>query len=353
MKIKAAEPALRSFSEKVLQKAGLSPEDAFTVTDSLLFANLRGIDSHGVIRLSPYVRRLEVGGTKATPEIKVVQEKAASALVDGDNGMGQVVGMAATELAICKAKELGTSFVGVRGSGHNGAASYYAVKIAEAGMIGLSTSNTTPVMAAWGGAKSVIGNNPLSIAVPYWKGQPLVFDAAMSKVAGGKVRLAAASGKKIPKGWILDKEGRPAEDPNDLLEGALLPFGEHKGFGLAIMIEILSAVVTGAGMLQQNPFWAAQPRTPLNLGHGFIAIDVASFMDIGAFRERLDWMVKTLKSSPPAEGSSGVFMPGEMEAEAEEERRKNGIPIAAEVWEDLKQLAVAYEEPLPRLSSQT
>lgn len=350
MNIKVAETALLTFGENVLQRAGLPPEDACTVADSLLFANLRGIDSHGFVRLPPYVRRLEVGGTKAMPRIKVVREMNAAALVDGDNGMGQVVGMAATKLAVRKAKEFGTSFIGVRRSGHNGAISYYAVKMAEVGMVGVATSNTTPVMAAWGGTSSVIGNNPLAIAVPYRDGQPLVFDAAMSRVAGGKVRLAAARGERIPTDWILDGEGHPTDDPNAILEGALLPFGEHKGFGLAVMIEVLSAVITGAGLLKENPFWASQPGMPLNIGHAFMALDITTFMEVDLFQERLHWMVKTLKSSPPASGFSGVVMPGEQEAEIEDERRRNGIPISEEVWEELQKLGRKYKVTLLSMS---
>lgn len=338
---------LLSFAKSVLVEVGLPAAHAHTVADSLVFANLRGIDSHGVVRLAPYVRRLEAGGTNLQPDIELVRDSPATGLVDGDNAMGQVTSMYAVEVAREKAKEVGVSFVGVRRSGHNGAASYYTHELAEGGMIGITTSNATPVMAAWGGADAVIGNNPLSIGVPRNGEFPLVFDAAMSKVAGGKVRLAAERGDSVPEGWIVDDCGNPTTDPNDILEGALLPLGEHKGFALAVMVEVLSSVITGAGMLHQNPFWAQDLEADLNVGHSFMAIDVGQLIEPATFEERLRWMVDTLHASPTADPSGEVLMPGEPEARTAQERRKNGIPISEKVWETLEELSATYGVQLP------
>jgi LDH2 family malate/lactate/ureidoglycolate dehydrogenase len=339
---------LRSFCENILQKIGLSQDDAFTVADSLLFCNLRGIDSHGMLRFPFYVQRLKEGGTKIRPKIGIIREKPASALVDGDNGMGQVVGVFAARLAVEKAKKAGSCLVGVKGSSHYGAASYYSVEIARQNMIGFSATNTGPVMAAWGGAKRIIGNNPFSIAVPYQEGKPIVLDIAMSRVAGGKVRLAAKNNQKIPKGWIIDKEGGDSENPHDLPDGgALLPFAEHKGYGLAFMMEIISGALVGAGMLRMIPRWFKEVSTPLNIGHCFAAIDIEAFMDLEEFKERLQWLIQEIKLSPLSEGSQGVFFPGELEMRTEEERTVNGIPISENVWRDLKDLSTAYGEPLP------
>jgi LDH2 family malate/lactate/ureidoglycolate dehydrogenase len=347
MEIRIEEGNLRRFCENILVKVGLSREDAFIVSDSLLFSNLRGIDSHGVVRFPYYVRRLKEGGTKVNPRIQKIREKTASVLLHGDNGMGQVIGMYATRLAMEKAEETGVCLAGVKGSSHYGVASYYTVKMAEADMIGLSMTNGPPVMAAWGGAEAVICNNPLSIAAPYQAGRPIVLDIAMSRVAGGKVRLAAKNKQKIPVGWIIDRHGRDTEDPNDLPDGgALLPFGEHKGYGLTVMLEILAGVLTGAGMLGQVPMWLKEIRTPLNVGHCFIAISIESFMDLADFKKRLDWVIQEIKSSPPAEGSKGVFFPGEVELQVEEERRKGGIPLSEAILEDLKGMSETYEEPL-------
>ena len=338
--IKVGVTDLRRFCENILRKIGLSQYDAFTVADSLLFCNLRGIDSHGIMRFPFYVQRLKEGGTKISPKISIIREKPASVLVDGDNGMGQVVGVFAAKLAAEKARKVGTCFVGVRGSSHYGAASYYSAEIAKTNMIGLSVTNAGPVMAVWGGAKRVIGNNPLSIAVPYQEGTPIVLDIAMSRVAGGKVRLAAKNNQKIPKGWVIDKQGRDTENPHDLPEGgALLPFGEHKGYGLAFMMEIVSGALVGSGMLGMIPLWFRETKTPLNVGHCFAAIDIEGFMDSGQFRERLDWLIKEIKSSPLSEGSQGVFIPGELELMVEDDRTKNGIPVSENVWQDLEKLS--------------
>jgi LDH2 family malate/lactate/ureidoglycolate dehydrogenase len=214
-------------------------------------------------------------------------------------------------------------------------------------MVGITISNSTPVMAAWGGCGSAIGNNPISIAAPYRSGRPLVLDIAMSRVAGGKVRLAARNGEKIPRGWIIDSRGRDTENPDDLPNGgALLPLGEHKGFAFAVMIEVLGAVITGSGMLGQIPFWVKDTRSPLNIGHAFIAIDIGSLMEPEEYYQRVEWMVDTLKNSALAEHSSGIFMPGELEWQIEEERKTAGIPITPEVWEDLEGVSRRYDEPL-------
>jgi len=347
MEIKIKEQDLRKLCENICIKVGLSREDSFTITDSLIYANLRGIDSHGIMRFPSYLKRLEAGGTKIKPKINRINENITSVLIDGDNGMGQIIGIYAARLAIEKAKGAGISFIGVKGSSHFGAASYYSMKIAEANMIGVSMCNSTPVMAAWGGTKKIIGNDPISIAVPYQKDSPIVLDIAMSKVAGGKVRLAAKNKQKIPKNWIIDKYGVETEDPNDLARGgALLPFGEHKGYGLAVMIEILVGVLTGGGRLHEVKSWLKEVKNPTNTGQCFMAINIENFIDLQSFKERLNWMVQELKSSPPAKGFKEIFVPGEIEFEVEKRRRKEGIPISEEIWEDLKRLSKTYHEPL-------
>jgi len=341
---------LLQFCTNIFVKVGVPKVDAFTIADSLVFANLRGIDSHGVMRLLSYIKRLEKGGSKAKPDIKVLKDRPASALVDGDSGMGQVIGTYATGLAIKKARDSGVCFVGVKGSAHYGAASYYSVKMAQEGMIGLSTSNTTQNTAAWGGAKKIIGNDPLSIAVPYQEGKPLVLDISMSQAAGGKIKLAAKNNQKVPISWGIDKFGKNTDDPNKIVDGgARLPFGEHKGYGLAVMLEILNGVLTGAGMLSQVTSWSKYPENPTNLGHCFTAIDITSFMDIKEFKQRLEWFVSEIKSAPLMEGSRGVFMPGEIELDVEEDRRKNGIPISKKVWLDLLEIAKNYQEEIDNL----
>ncbi len=344
MDIRKDKKELKIFAQKVGISAGLSEEDAFILADSLIFANLRGIDSHGIIRLPFYIKRLETKSTNAKPKIKKIKEKGGIIILDGDNGLGQIVGMYCANMAIEKAKEAGISFISTKRSSHFGAASYYSYHIAENNMFGISFSNGCPVMTAWGGSKRVIGNNPFSFATPYIKSQPILLDIAMSGVAGGKVRLYAKNNKKIPKGWILDKSGKQTDDPNDLVAGGtLLPFGEHKGYGLAIGLEILAGVLPGAAMMSQIPLWIKDFENPLNIGHCFIAIDLPFFVDQKEYNERISWMVNQLKSSPLSEGSKGVFLPGEIDYNIEKERSTKGIPISKEVWNDLEILAKKYK----------
>ena len=338
---------LRDFAKNVGIKVGLSSVDTFNLADSLVFANLRGIDSHGIIRLPFYLKRLETKGTNIIPKIRIVKEKGATVLLDGDNGMGQVVGTFASKLALNRAKDTGIAYIATRGSSHFGAASYYAYQIAKENMVGTVFSNATSVMAAWGGAKRIIGNNPFSFAAPYKENQPIVLDISMSGVAGGKVRLDAKNNKKIPKGWILDKEGRDTEGPNDLVAGGtLLPFGKHKGYGLAIAIEILAGIMTGAAMMSQIPLWIKDMENPLNIGQCYIAIDISNFINLKEFKKRISWMVDQLKSSPLSEGSSGVFFPGEIEKFIETERLTHGIPISPEALKGLQELSKKHKEAL-------
>lgn len=347
MTVKIKSEILNNFCKNVLLKTGLSKEDASTVADSILFANLRGIDSHGIIRFPFYLKRLEVKGTNSHPQIKKIKEGLSTILLDGDNGMGQVIGAHAARLAVQKAKDTGIAIVGARGSSHYGVASYYSLLISQEKMIGFSMTGNTQVMAAWGGAKKVIGNNPLSVAVPFKKDMPIVLDISMSTVAGGKVRMAVKNKQKIPKNWVIDKNGKFTDDPNALPEGgALLPFGEHKGYGLAVIIEILSAVLTGAGLLGQVPLWIKDFEKPLNIGHLFGAINIENFINYDLFLERLEYMVKQLKNSPLAEGFSNIFIPGEIEYEKTKIRQEEGIPMSEEIYLELEKISKTYQEPL-------
>ena len=347
MTVKIKSEILNNFCKNVLLKAGLSKEDAFTVADSLLFANLRGIDSHGIIRFPFYLKRIEVKGTNGHPQIKKIKEGPSTILLDGDNGMGQVIGAHAARLAVQKAKDTGIAIVGARGSSHYGAASYYSVLISQEKMIGFSMTGGDPVMVAWGGAKRIIGNNPFSVAVPFKKDKPIVLDISTSIVAGGKVRLAAKNKEKIPKNWVIDKNGKSTDDPNDLSGGgALLPFGEHKGYGLAVIIEILSAVLTGAGLLGQVPLWIKDFEKPLNIGHLFGAINIENFINYDLFLERLEYIVEQLKDSPLAEGFYNIFVPGEIEYEKAKIRQEEGIPISEEIYSELEKISKIYKESL-------
>lgn len=347
MEIKIKEQNLRKFCERICLKLGLSKEGTFDLVDSLISANLRGIDSHGIMRLPSYIRRLTEGGCKINPQIKIVKEEPSMVLIDGDSGLGQVVSMYAVKVAIDKAKKKGISIVGVNNSSHFGAASYYSIKMVEADMIGISMTNGEPVMAAWGGKKSIIGNHPISIAAPHIKGKPVVLDIATSKVSGGKVRLAAKNKQKIPEDWIIDEDGKKTDDPNNLsMGGALLPFGEYKGYGLAVMIEIITSILMNAGILHNAKSGMKVFNAPTDIGHCFIAINIKSFMSLEDFKKKVNWMVNEIKNSPLAEGAKEILVPGEVEYKVEQQRRVEGIPISEQVLEDMQKLSEDFQEPL-------
>jgi LDH2 family malate/lactate/ureidoglycolate dehydrogenase len=317
------------------------------VADHLAFCDLRGIDSHGIMRFQSYVRRIEEKGTNARPQISIIQEGPSTALIDGDNGMGPVVGTFASDLVIRKAERTGAAFACVRNSSHYGAASYYTVKIAMANMIGLSSTNVTPVMSCVGGKGRAIGNNPLSIAVLRSDRSPVVLDMAMSEVSGGKIKLYSDAGQKIPKGWIVDHRGRDTENPSNYFKGgALLPVGAHKGYGLAVMLEILTGILAGANTLSSIPNWLEQPSTPLNISHCFMAMNISSFMKIESFHQRLESMIGKIKGAPRKESVADIYFPGELEMGVEAQRSKAGIPISETVWRTLTDLSRKYDEPL-------
>jgi LDH2 family malate/lactate/ureidoglycolate dehydrogenase len=347
--VRVSEGSLRQFCREALEAVGLAEADAEIVADVLLFAELRGISSHGVVRLPFYIQRLEAGGTDAHARPETVSEGPGFALIDAHNGMGHVACMAAVDAASRKARAVGTAYVGVRGSSHNGALSYYAMKLAEQDFAAFVFTNTTPLMTAWGGATSAIGNNPIAFAAPFQTDRPFVFDAAMSSVAAGRVRDAASRGERIPRGWIVDEKGRDTDDPADFARGALLPFGQHKGYGFALVVEILAGVLTGAGMLDQNPFWQTAVGEPLSIGHAVLAVDVGRLMEPDVFRNRLQWVAERLLSSPPAAGSGGVIIPGEIERSESERRLREGIPLDSGTMKSLAQLADMFglERPSP------
>jgi len=243
-------------------------------------------------------------------------------------------------MAIDKARSTGIAMIGVYNSEHFGAAAYYSMMAARENMIGITWSNGPPVMAPWGGRVSTIGNQPLSIAAPT-QGEPIVLDMAMSVVAGGKVRLAAKKGEKIPIDWVINKFGRATDDPNDLPDGgALLPLG-YKGYGLGVMGEVLCSVLTGAGMLREVCNWIFHPDKATLTGHVFIAIDIAHFMPVALFRTRIERMANELHECPKAEGVDRIFLPGEIENEKAVTQR-NGVMLPAPVFEDLLKLATEF-----------
>lgn len=335
---------LREFCASILKKIGQKPNNAEIISDSLIEAELRGVSSHGIIRFPFYVKRMVVGGTKINPEISKVKENLSTALLDGDNGMGQIAATEAMKKAIKKAKKTGIGFVTINNSCHFGAGAYYSMQALKDNMIGIVWSNVTNVMAPWGGKSRVIGNNPLSIAIPAGEYDPIVLDMSMSKVSGGKVRVAAKNGEEIPLDWIINKEGKSTNNPNDLPDGGALMATGYKGYGLAIVGEVLSGVLSGAGLLANIPVWFKHLEKPTNIGHMTMAIDINSFIDIEDFKEKVDYIIKELKSSSKAEDYQEILVPGEPEFREKRLREEKGnIELSGEILNDLDELAQKHD----------
>lgn len=344
----ASADSMREWATAVFAALGLPPEDAWLVADTLVTSSLRGVDSHGLMRIPVYAARLRQGSVKANPSIRVAQETASTAIIDGDDGMGQVVSREAMKLAIRKARESGSSFVLTRRSNHFGAAAYWAEMALSENMIGWATTNTPQVVAPWGSREPMIGNNPIAIAAPAMDEQPLILDMALSMVAAGKLRYAARKGIAIPDDWALSPDGRPTTDPNEGLAGVLLPTGRHKGSGLSIMIEVLTGLLAGTGWSESVQLVWENPEAPGNVASAFGAIDIASFIAPDVFRRAVDGMVQRIRSSAPVPGIERIYLPGEPEFETQAERLRTGIPLPAQLLKELRQLGEEIGEPLPQ-----
>jgi LDH2 family malate/lactate/ureidoglycolate dehydrogenase len=321
-------------------------------------ADVRGIDSHGVARLNTYVDLLMAGRINPKARIKIVRESPSTATVDGDNGLGLVVGPKANEIAMEKAEAVGTGWVSVCNTNHYGIAGYYPLKALERDLIGWAMTNTSKGVAPLWGAERMLGTNPIAIAFPGNEEPPIVIDLATCAVAYGKIEIAQRAGKSIPIGWAIDKDGRDTTNPTDMIEGgALLPLGSdrehsgHKGYALGVMVDVLCAVLSGANWGPfAPPFAIRQPIAARSvgkgIGHFFGAMRIDAFRDVAEFKAQIDDMVRTLRKTRPAPGTSGPLVPGDPEREAEAERSRNGIPVVAAVVKDLEEIARRTNVPL-------
>ena len=343
-KIRIAPERVLSYVKKLLIHAGLGEADAETVAENLLFANLRGLDTHGVMRLPTYLKRVELGLANKDARPKVVNEGETYAVVDGENGLGPIAGKLAMEIAIEKAKKAAVGITFVRNSQHYGSCAFYTMMAMEQGMVGFSTCNTSPLMAPTGGKKRLIGNNPISFAAPTPEGMTFVLDIALSNVAGGKIMLAEKNGQKIPLGWALDKEGRPTTDPHAGFTdgGLLLPVGAHKGYGMVLMLDVLCGILSG-GVTSSKVLGTTDFKSQGNMGTCFMmaAIDIAQLMPLDVFKARMGEMIQEIRDCPRAEGVDEILLPGEIEARAEAERGANGIPITLPILSELDALGEA------------
>jgi len=332
---------LDQFCRAALRACGVSKADAGTAADVLVTTDTFGVFTHGIKSLRGYVRRLRAGGLRADAVPQVVAEGPSWAIVDGQSAIGMVTSVFAMNAAIGKARVTGVAYVGVRNSCHFGAAGYYVTMAAKADMIGMAMANDTPSMAVPGSRTGVLGTNPFAYAVPAGRYDPIFLDIASSAVAGGKIRIFQAQGRKVPDHWLVDTEGVPTTDPFAYPHaGSLLPFAGHKGYGIAMLIETLSGVLSGAGMMGEVLSWIdADPSQPTQHGAAFLAIDVGAMMPLDAFRERIDKMIDDVRRAPKAKGAERIYVPGEIEWQRRREALANGIALPADVLASLRGLA--------------
>lgn len=328
---------LREYCQKLLMAQGMTEEDALTVADSLVDADLCGVESHGVSRMTVYMKRLKTKVVNNTFNVTVEQEHPASVALNACNSMGMVVAKYAMERCIEKAKENGCCFITVNNSNHYGMSSYYVRMAAEAGMVGITGTNAPPNIAPTGSYKAYVGTNPIALAVPK-NGDPIILDMAPSTVAMGKVILAAKLGKSIPEGWAITKEGKPTTDPVEGQQGTVVPIGGPKGYGLSLFIDIFSGILSGAQFGPHlNNMWN-DFKNPQNVGHFFCVVDISKFVELDVFKSRVEQMVSEIKSLPKSEGVSEIFVPGEIEHRRKAERKEKGIVLSDVVYEELKTL---------------
>jgi len=332
-------PKLLAFCTACFQKLGLSAANARLAAENLIFANLRGVDSHGVIRMKIYADRLRLGGFKAKARPKVVRENQSSALIDAQHGVGQVAASAAMKLAIRKARKSGAAVVAVKNSNHFGASAFYTMQAIEHGMIGFAATNSGPTMAPTGGREGRLGNNAMALAVPAEKFPPIVLDMATGAAAWGKIFVAQQKKTKIPATWALDKHGAPTDDPNAAADhGLIQPFGGYKGYGLSLLIDILTGVLSGGAFSTHVRTLYKQIETPSRISHTCAALRIDAFIPLANFRRRMDEIIELMHSCPTAPGVERIFVPGEIEHETEQRRAKEGIPLNPELRDELRAL---------------
>jgi len=330
---------LQNYLSEMYSKAGFSKEDAAICAECTILTNLWGVDSHGVLRTPAYIKRVLKGAVnKSANPFYLKGEGGPLAIMDGDAGMGYVVGYRAMDAAVAKAKEFGFGMIVVKNSNHFGAASLFTRRAAEAGMLGIVTTNVIPNIGMPGNKKPVTGNNPLALAAPIGKPYPFSLDISMSAVAGGKLLLAQKKGDKIPTTWSIDKEGNPTDDPFKGFEGILLPTGMHKGLGMSLFIDIITGVMSGGPFLQNIKSMYKHADEPSLTSHVFCVIDPEFFMEKEEFAERMTQWVDMIKSTPMADSQTEQIIPGEIEYNCEMARRESGIPLPAELFKDLKEL---------------
>jgi LDH2 family malate/lactate/ureidoglycolate dehydrogenase len=339
---------LRRFAEDLLTAVGVPAPKAALVADTLIAANLRGVDTHGVQLLAFYTGRLAKGEIDPLADGCVASESGGCLLYDGQNGLGQVISEICCGHAVRLAREHGIAMVSVRNSNHFGCASYWALKIASEGALGMVMCNSSAIVPPWQGREGRLGTNPICLAVPGDDGRPWLLDMATTTVAAGKVFKAYLNKEpSIPSGWAMDSSGGPTTDTRAAYEGGLLmPLGGYKGYGLAMLVEILCAVISGGAMSTE----VGGIRTPgaARTGQMFLAIEAGRFLPVDELQARMRWLVERMKSAAPAAGYDEVLVAGDPEWRSEERRRTEGIPVPDGVWANLAAEGVRLKVPAPQ-----
>ena len=341
-----APAALAAFVKRALEAAGLSSEDAEIVAGLMVEADLRGSDTHGVIRLPLYLRRLKAGGINARPHIRIVEERPATALVDGDNGMGHLVMRFAAMTAIEKAKAAGLAWVGARMSNHAGPAALYAMMPLAHDMIGLylavGSNNHLP---PWGSTENLLGTNPIAIAIPAQDEAPVVLDMAPTVAAFGKVRLKMQRGEELPAGWMIGRDGKPLTDPKRAEQGLLLPIGDYKGYGLSLMVGLLAGALNQAAFGRDVVDFVKEQGKATNTGHAIVALSIDAFAPAALFKRQVDAAARVMRGAERLPGVERIWLPGEQSYRKRQDRTKNGIPVSKPLRESLdaaaRDLAIA------------
>jgi len=342
-----SESQAREFAQRMLVAAGVSPDKALLVASVLVYANLRGIDSHGLALLPHYLDQIDAGDLDPNATGRIASECQACLLYDGENGLGAVTAEICTGHVIRLARQYGIAIVVARETNHFGPAAFWTQRIAAAGQIGIAVCDASLQVPPWQGKAAKIGTNPISMAVPHPEGRGWLLDMATSTVALGKLEQAKLNRQEtIPYGWALDREGWPTNLLSAALEGFLMPLGGYKGSGLGMMVEILCGVLGGGGMAPDIR-GIRQHGAPSRVNHSFLAIDVERFMPLPTFYERMDRLIAHVKSAPPAAGYNEVLVAGDPEWRYEDERRAHGIPILPGPWETIERAARRLGVALP------
>ncbi len=338
--VKVSAEALKAFVTDLFSKGGMNAKDAAFSADCLVKTNLWGVDSHGILRVPVYLKRVMKGAVNPNPEIRTITQKPGPiALLDGDGGMGFVLGKLGMENAVDQAQKYGIGMTLVRNSNHFGAAALYARIAAEKGLVGICSTNVIPNIGMKGNSKPSTGNNPIAMAAPMTEEFPFVLDISLSAVAGGKLLLAAKKGEKIPTDWAVTKEGEETDDPQKGFEGFLLPVGMHKGFGMSLFVDLITGVLSGGPFLHNLKSMYKHPDEPSQTTHLFIAIDPSFFLAEEEYKQRVNEWAGMIHGTPMTDPESRQVIPGEIEYNKEKTRRSEGIPLPVKLVEELKELA--------------